>query len=83
MVAAGEKGSLVAILCDGGERYATTYYDPVRLARQGYALEPLVEALAACIEQGRGVARRAAGGWTLKEWICTVCELPKPAISRP
>ena len=20
---------------------------------------------------------------TLKEWICTVCELPKPAISRP
>ncbi|HCG0199128.1 TPA: pyridoxal-phosphate dependent enzyme, partial [Pseudomonas aeruginosa] len=52
MVAAGEKGSLVAILCDGGERYATTYYDPVWLARQGYALEPLVEALAACIERG-------------------------------
>ncbi|MBV6333369.1 UNVERIFIED_CONTAM: PLP-dependent cysteine synthase family protein, partial [Pseudomonas aeruginosa] len=51
MVAAGEKGSLVAILCDGGERYATTYYDPVWLARQGYALEPLVEALAACIER--------------------------------
>lgn len=52
MVAAGEKGSLVAILCDGGERYATTYYDPVWLARQGYALEPLVEALAACVERG-------------------------------
>lgn len=48
----GEKGSLVAILCDGGERYATTYYDPVWLARQGYALEPLVEALAACVERG-------------------------------
>ncbi|WP_132457625.1 PLP-dependent cysteine synthase family protein [Pseudomonas aeruginosa] len=44
--------SLVAILCDGGERYATTYYDPVWLARQGYALEPLVEALAACVERG-------------------------------
>lgn len=39
---------------------------------------------AGCLHRaGRGVARRAAGGWTLKEWICTVCELPKPAISRP
>lgn len=39
---------------------------------------------AGCLRRARrGVARRAAGGWTLKEWICTVCELPKPAISRP
>lgn len=28
-VAAGEKGSLVAIFCDDGERYVTTCYDPV------------------------------------------------------
>ncbi|MBB5870780.1 cysteine synthase A [Allocatelliglobosispora scoriae] len=27
MVARGEKGSVVTLLCDGGERYANTYYD--------------------------------------------------------
>ncbi|PAU54695.1 PLP-dependent cysteine synthase family protein [Pseudomonas indica] len=52
MVAAGERGSVVAILCDSGERYATTYYDPSWLAAQGFALEPLVERVAACAERG-------------------------------
>lgn len=52
MVAAGERGSVVAILCDSGERYATTYYDPIWLAAQGFALEPLVEQIAACAERG-------------------------------
>ncbi|PAU56255.1 cysteine synthase [Pseudomonas sp. PIC25] len=52
MVAAGERGSVVAILCDSGERYATTYYDPTWLAAQGFALEPLVEQIAACAERG-------------------------------
>jgi len=52
MVEAGESGSIVAILCDGGERYATTYYDQDWLTRQGYTLEPLIEAVAACAEQG-------------------------------
>ena len=27
MAAAGETGSIVTLLCDGGERYAATYYD--------------------------------------------------------
>lgn len=52
MVAAGERGSVVAILCDSGERYATTYYDPTWLTAQGFALEPLVEQIAACAERG-------------------------------
>ncbi|WP_236214129.1 PLP-dependent cysteine synthase family protein [Metapseudomonas otitidis] len=52
MVAKGEQGSVVAILCDGGERYATTYYDPAWLASQGFDLEPLVAQIAACAEQG-------------------------------
>ncbi len=52
MVATGERGSVVAILCDSGERYATTYYDPTWLAAQGFALEPLVEQIAACAERG-------------------------------
>jgi cysteine synthase A len=52
MVAAGERGSIVAILCDGGERYATTYYDDAWLHAQGFQLAPLIDAVAACAEQG-------------------------------
>ncbi|MDX1298941.1 MAG: PLP-dependent cysteine synthase family protein [Pseudomonas sp.] len=52
MVAAGESGSVVAILCDGGERYAGTYYDPAWLAAQGFELRSLLERVAACVEQG-------------------------------
>jgi len=52
MVAAGESGSVVAILCDGGERYATTYYEQSWLDSQGFALAPLIEAVAACAERG-------------------------------
>jgi cysteine synthase A len=52
MVAAGESGSVVAILCDGGERYATSYYNEAWLQAQGFVLAPLIEAVAACVEQG-------------------------------
>ena len=52
MKAAGESGSIVAILCDGGERYATTYYDQAWLAGQGYELEGLMAAVAASVERG-------------------------------
>ena len=37
MAAAGDKGAIVSILCDGGERYASTYYDEAWLAAQGLA----------------------------------------------
>ncbi len=53
MKAAGESGSIVAILCDGGDRYATTYYDQVWLEGQGYELEGLIAMVAACVEQGQ------------------------------
>lgn len=33
MAAAGERGSIVTILCDGGERYASTYYNEDWLAQ--------------------------------------------------
>lgn len=52
MVAAGESGSVVTLLCDGGERYATTYYDDAWLEAQGHDLAPLIAAVAACAEQG-------------------------------
>jgi cysteine synthase A len=40
MRAAGERGSVVTLLCDGGERYAHTYYDDAWLAGHGLDLGP-------------------------------------------
>jgi cysteine synthase len=34
----GVRGSIVALLCDGGERYAGTYYDDAWVAAQGWDL---------------------------------------------
>jgi cysteine synthase A len=55
MVAAGESGSIVAILCDGGERYATSYYDQDWLKAQGYELAGLIDSIAACAERGEAL----------------------------
>ncbi|GAA4620909.1 PLP-dependent cysteine synthase family protein [Saccharopolyspora hordei] len=38
MVAAGRRGSIVTLLCDGGERYANTYYDDEWVAARGLDL---------------------------------------------
>ncbi|MHA7269889.1 PLP-dependent cysteine synthase family protein [Arthrobacter sp. HLT1-20] len=40
MIRRGESGSIVALLCDGGERYADKYYNDEWLARQNLVLEP-------------------------------------------
>ncbi|OLR90723.1 L-cysteine desulfhydrase Cds1 [Actinokineospora bangkokensis] len=40
MVAAGREGSVVTLLCDGGERYSHTYYDDGWLAANGIDIEP-------------------------------------------
>jgi cysteine synthase A len=45
--AAGEDGSIVSLLCDGGERYAHTYFDDDWLAGQGIDLAPYADAVAA------------------------------------
>ena len=39
MRAKGETGSIVTLLCDGGERYTTTYYDDAWLAQRGLGWE--------------------------------------------
>jgi cysteine synthase A len=39
------RGSVVTLLCDGGERYANTYYDDSWVAAQGMDLEPCLERL--------------------------------------
>lgn len=38
--AAGKSGSVVSMLCDGGERYLDTYYNQSWLDDQGFDLEP-------------------------------------------
>ncbi|RZS44527.1 cysteine synthase A [Herbihabitans rhizosphaerae] len=40
MVAAGRSGSVVTLLCDGGERYGHTYFDDDWVAAQGLDLTP-------------------------------------------
>ena len=40
MLAEGRSGSVVTLLCDGGERYSHTYYDDAWIAAQGMDLEP-------------------------------------------
>jgi len=40
MAAAGETGSIVTLICDGGERYLQTYFDHAWLARHEIDLEP-------------------------------------------
>ena len=45
MLAAGQKGSVVTLICDGGERYADTYYSDDWVAGQGIVLEPHLAAI--------------------------------------
>jgi cysteine synthase A len=45
MLARGERGSVVTLICDGGDRYAGTYYSDEWLADQGLELAPYREAL--------------------------------------
>jgi cysteine synthase A len=40
MIAEGQAGSVVTLLCDGGERYANTYYSDEWLAEQEIDIAP-------------------------------------------
>jgi cysteine synthase len=45
MLAQGEQGSVVTLICDGAERYAGTYYDDAWVAGQGLDIAPYTDAL--------------------------------------
>jgi cysteine synthase A len=45
MLARGERGSIVTLICDIGDRYAGTYYSDEWVAGQGLELAPYTEAL--------------------------------------
>ena len=46
MAVAGETGSIVTLLCDGGDRYGCTYYDDAWLGERGLAWTPASERIA-------------------------------------
>jgi cysteine synthase A len=52
MLAAGRAGSVVTLLCDGGERYAATYYSDGWIAAQGLDLAPYASTLEAFSASG-------------------------------
>jgi cysteine synthase A len=47
--AAEQHGSIVTLLCDGGDRYARTYFDDGWLAEQGIDLAPYLDELSALL----------------------------------
>lgn len=49
MRAAGETGSLVTLLCDGGERYTNTYYRDAWVTAQGLDLAPYLATVSALL----------------------------------
>jgi cysteine synthase A len=52
MLAGGRTGSVVTLLCDGGERYAHTYYSDEWVAAQGLDLAPHAATLRRFAEDG-------------------------------
>jgi cysteine synthase A len=52
MLAEGRTGSVVTLICDGGERYADTYYSDDWVAAQGLHLAPHLATLAAFFATG-------------------------------
>jgi cysteine synthase A len=51
--AASVRGSVVTLLCDGGERYSRTYYDDAWLRAEGLDLEPYRSALDSFLSTGQ------------------------------
>jgi cysteine synthase len=52
MRSGGQAGSVVTLLCDGGERYGRTYYDDGWLAEQGIDVAPYLSTLEGFAETG-------------------------------
>ena len=52
MLSRGERGSVVTLICDGGDRYAGTYYSDAWVRDQGLELAPYTAALETFLERG-------------------------------
>jgi cysteine synthase A len=53
MVSRGEQGSVVTLLCDGGARYARTYYDDDWVGAHGWVLAPYLALLDELVQTGQ------------------------------
>jgi cysteine synthase A len=53
MIAEGRKGSIVSLICDGGERYAGNYYNPDWLASHGLDPHPYEAVIGRFFDTGR------------------------------
>jgi cysteine synthase len=62
MRAAGVRGSVVTLLCDGGERYVNTYYSDEWVAAQGFDLAPHLAVLDSFLATGIMSSARPAPG---------------------
>jgi cysteine synthase A len=51
----GVRGSVVTLLCDGGERYAGTYFDDGWVAAQGLRLDPYLATIDRFLTTGRWI----------------------------
>jgi cysteine synthase A len=52
MRAAGRTGSVVTLICDGGERYADTYYSDDWVAAQGLEIAPFAGVIRRFLDGG-------------------------------
>jgi len=52
MHAGGQRGSIVTLICDHGERYTDTYYDDAWIQAQGLELAPYAETLERFVATG-------------------------------
>lgn len=53
MIARGQQGSLVSLICDSGDRYASTYYNPEWLQQNGLDIAPYRAMIEAFIDTGK------------------------------
>jgi cysteine synthase A len=53
MLEEGRQGSVLSVICDSGERYRNTYYDPAWLAEQKIDIKPYLEILERFLDTGR------------------------------
>ena len=52
MVRKGDRGSVVTLLCDSGERYRSTHFDDAWLQGRGIHIAPAEEAMERFFETG-------------------------------
>ena len=53
MIRRGGTGSIVTLLCDGGERYAGTYYDDAWLTAEGFDIDPYRRQVLTFLDSGQ------------------------------